>query len=144
MPPFLFNLRDIDEPPSVYRTHLYKAVEVMKTCCELESIVKPMGNLPLEVFAAIHNAAQYSLFGIVKDAKNPSLFQGFVDAVTMRLGGIDGGRCRLFEERWRDAQVKDTEKEKIFRSVSKKLRDTELGPYDSSVSFCYAEHRGRK
>ncbi|KAJ8072673.1 hypothetical protein PM082_016232 [Marasmius tenuissimus] len=96
------------------RTHFYKAVEVIKTCRELELIVHPLN------FGIIYTAARESLSRAEKDPRKRDLFQGFVEAVSVHM---DPDRLREFEGRWEDAQTKDAEKGKIFERVTEKLQN---------------------
>ncbi|KAK1228571.1 hypothetical protein PQX77_008436 [Marasmius sp. AFHP31] len=104
------------------RTHFYKAVEVVKTCRELELTIEPRGTLSLKAYSTIHKAAENSLSRVVKDANNHNLFRSFVNSVERN---VDWNRWLQFEEKWKAAESKDVVKERLHKWASERISHAE-------------------
>ncbi|KAK1224106.1 hypothetical protein PQX77_013049 [Marasmius sp. AFHP31] len=104
------------------RTHFYKAVEVVKTCRELELTIESWGTLSHKAYSTIHKAAENSLSRVVKDANDRNLFQSFVDSVEKN---VDQNRWLQFEEKWKAAKLKDDTKERLHKWASERISHAE-------------------
>ncbi|KAL0572181.1 hypothetical protein V5O48_009776 [Marasmius crinis-equi] len=118
--------------PSKTRTaYFHKAVEVIRTCKDLEErVTQPLSRISRISrgdVQTVHNTAEDALRRLENGEKHPKPFHKFHEAVTHCLRDTHKSLLDEFEERWKKVEDKDWHRGEALKRIDERLKKAESG-----------------
>ncbi|KAL0564675.1 hypothetical protein V5O48_017367 [Marasmius crinis-equi] len=118
-------------PRQSQRAYFHKALEVIRTCRDLEErVTQPLSGIYriyLVDVQTVHNTAEEALRRLKNGEKHAKPFHKFHEAVTYCLRNAHKSRLDEFEERWKKVEDKDWHKGEALKRAEERLKKAESG-----------------